>query len=337
MGHVSRMLAFSAALRRARAHVTFAARQLDEVAAKSIEREGYPVDRMVGSRVDDLAALDVADLMELETIAKRLNPDAVVVDHYGASGDYLFAIKSTAQCLGVIDDIGGRDLAPADWLLNQNLGADQLNYQLPQTTLLLGTRYALLRDEFSTSRKTFQRAFADDDRRVLITFGGGATGDLVAETLEALEAVRVPLEICCVLADSKDSPNRAYLQSRHAVRILHGPPKMSELMAWADVAICAGGSTVWELCCLGLPMLVFIRADNQKPSSLALQAEGCADVFPEAPASKGDLGSVLADLLTNPERRKAMSTACLRLVDGEGAARAATSLRQRALRSSSRT
>jgi spore coat polysaccharide biosynthesis predicted glycosyltransferase SpsG len=38
---------------------------------------------------------------------------------------------------------------------------------------------------------------------------------------------------------------------------------MAELMATADLAIGAGGSASWERCCLGLPALLVVLAENQ--------------------------------------------------------------------------
>ena len=38
---------------------------------------------------------------------------------------------------------------------------------------------------------------------------------------------------------------------------------MDELMAWCDVAIAAGGTTTWELCCLGVPAILVDVAENQ--------------------------------------------------------------------------
>jgi spore coat polysaccharide biosynthesis predicted glycosyltransferase SpsG len=92
---------------------------------------------------------------------------------------------------------------------------------------------------------------------------------------------------------------------------------MPELMAWADVAVSAGGSTLWELAYMGLPALVLVLADNQLPASRALDAAGIAQWL-RAPA---DLPGALAALLPDQARRQAMSDAARRMVDGRGVAR----------------
>jgi spore coat polysaccharide biosynthesis predicted glycosyltransferase SpsG len=49
---------------------------------------------------------------------------------------------------------------------------------------------------------------------------------------------------------------------------------MAGLMAWAELALCGSGVTGYEMCCLGLPMLVVTPVDNQLPVSRGLAAAG---------------------------------------------------------------
>jgi spore coat polysaccharide biosynthesis predicted glycosyltransferase SpsG len=39
---------------------------------------------------------------------------------------------------------------------------------------------------------------------------------------------------------------------------------MAELMSHADLAIGAAGATTWERCCLGLPTIQIVTAENQR-------------------------------------------------------------------------
>jgi len=49
---------------------------------------------------------------------------------------------------------------------------------------------------------------------------------------------------------------------------------MSDLMAWADVAISGGGSTCWELAFMGLPSIFLIAAENQRVNAHVLELKG---------------------------------------------------------------
>jgi RimJ/RimL family protein N-acetyltransferase len=54
---------------------------------------------------------------------------------------------------------------------------------------------------------------------------------------------------------------------------------MSSLILWADYAITAGGSTCWELCCLGTPFAVESLTDNQSALVRHLQQHGIASAL----------------------------------------------------------
>jgi len=128
------------------------------------------------------------------------------------------------------------------------------------------------------------------------------------------------------------SPHFETLQSasrnlRYSVRVVCDAPNMPELMAWADVAIGAGGSTSWELAFMGLPALVLILADHQAAIADSLQQQGVA-------VNLGWVGQVTEDriaittetLLRDATQRRKMSENGRRLVDGLGAERVAKAM-----------
>ena len=52
---------------------------------------------------------------------------------------------------------------------------------------------------------------------------------------------------------------------------------MPDLMAWADVALSAGGTTAWELAYMGVPSLAVVLAPNQQRSVDGLSALGVVE------------------------------------------------------------
>jgi hypothetical protein len=149
--------------------------------------------------------------------------------------------------------------------------------------------------------------------------------------LEALNHPRLRhLAVDVVLGPG--APHRADLEAR-VQQLPHtslhvGLPSLAGLMARADLALGAAGTTSWERACLGLPALVVPVAENQNQGARALEASGvarCVDLQAAADPVEALQRAVL-DLLDAPGALQGMSEACLQLGDGRGLARVVTSL-----------
>ncbi|MEO6245178.1 MAG: glycosyltransferase, partial [Opitutaceae bacterium] len=132
--------------------------------------------------------------------------------------------------------------------------------------ILLGSGYSLLRREFRTA--AVARAPRDGrPLRVLVTFGGSDTENISQHILERLGTeTRQHLHVIVVAG----AANRNVVRLRAAAarapfhRELHADVEnLSPLMAWADVAVSAAGSTVWELAAMHLPALIGAAEGNQ--------------------------------------------------------------------------
>jgi RimJ/RimL family protein N-acetyltransferase len=98
------------------------------------------------------------------------------------------------------------------------------------------------------------------------------------------------------------------------------PGEMARLMRDADLSIGAGGTTSWERCCLGLPSIALILAENQRASATALTEAGAVIAVEQVE----DVGPVLRKLLEQPDRLSQMSAAAFAITDGRGAERVAS-------------
>lgn len=266
---------------------------------------------------------------DAEALCALAGTDAVVVaDGYVFGADYQRTIKAAGLPLLFIDDNGHADHYAADWVLNQNIHAHESLYanREPNTRLLLGTRYALLRREFWRWRG-WQREFREPATNLLITLGGSDADNV---TLKVLEAVaQMPdaeiLQVKAVIGGG--NPHLAELQAFAAasplqIDILHNVTDMPEIMAWADMAVTAGGSTVWELCLMGLSSLTITLADNQAEIVTGMAQCGATidigwghDIIPVRIESR------IAALFASREERSGMSATLKTLVDGYGVER----------------
>ena len=183
----------------------------------------------------------------------------------------------------------------------------------PQTTLLLGAKYAILRSEFRLNSST-QRSFPPVARKILVTMGGadstGATYIVVEALHKAQEAIGIawsePLEGVVVAGPYMTEYSK--LQSATApssikLRVEATPNNLGELMSWADVAVSAGGTTSLELAHMGVPAILLALAENQKALVSHLVDKGIAKA-PKEPTSTKDLARDLVVLGLIAERAR---------------------------------
>jgi UDP-2,4-diacetamido-2,4,6-trideoxy-beta-L-altropyranose hydrolase len=209
----------------------------------------------------------------------------LVVDHYGLDAAWEAQMleglaAAAAPRLLVIDDLADRP-HEADLLLDQNFfgAATDARYAalVPgHCRQLLGPHYALLGPEYAQLHPLVPPR--TELQRVLVFFGGVDPANLTGRALEALRAPELShLAVDVVLG--LQSPHRqtvAELVARRPHTTLHNPlPSLAGLIARADLAIGAGGSTTWERACLGLPSLVAPIAANQREGSVALEEKRC--------------------------------------------------------------
>jgi UDP-2,4-diacetamido-2,4,6-trideoxy-beta-L-altropyranose hydrolase len=243
--------------------------------------------------------------------------DWIVVDGYQFDSDYQSRIANSGRRLLWIDDEAHAAPYAATLVLNQNLHAhpDLYRERAASTRLLLGPRYALLRREFQRWRD-WQRPHPSRARKVLVTLGGGDPKNM---TLEIIRALRSLDDVDAVVVAGATNPHFAALEAAAGdrIRLQRNVTEMSELMAWADVAIAAAGSTSWELAFMGLPSLLLTLAANQRPVAEALYAAGVAIDLARDTAIAEPLTLLLADAALREE----MSRRGRALVDGRGASR----------------
>lgn len=313
-GHLMRCLTLAGALARAGAECGFmataeAAAVLDAFAGESVRR--FPAPSTGPSVLTALAG----------QAARTWGADVAVIDHYGLGIEADGALRAAAGRLLAIEDL--RRVRDCDLLLDSNLGRSERDY--PGAAVLAGPAYALVRPEFAAARPAAlaRRAEGGAVARVLVSLGltdvGAITGRAVDALLPVLGDRRLDVAV------GAGAPSLAKLQALADPRItLHvDTHDMAGLIAAADLAVGAGGSSAWERCVLGLATVTLILADNQRENTSALAAAGAAVALDVNAALDARLAEAVSALATDAPRRAAMSEAAAALCDGEGADRVA--------------
>jgi UDP-2,4-diacetamido-2,4,6-trideoxy-beta-L-altropyranose hydrolase len=252
--------------------------------------------------------------------------DWLVVDHYDLDSRWEHAMRAKAAKIFTIDDLADRS-HDSDILLDQNLypdlGTRYAGLVPKEAKLLLGTHYALLRPEFSLARASLgprQGALA----KVLIFFSGS---DFENETERAILGLRgsplsrrLQFDVIVGMANPRRKEIEELCARDPAFRFHCQVSNMAERMAEADLAIGGGGTTTWERCCLGLPSLVAILAENQVRLTQAVEAKGAlVNLGRTKEFSPGRYAEALEALTA--EKLAAMAASGLALVDGQGTGR----------------
>lgn len=318
-GHVMRCLTLADALAETGARCTFVMRQKPGNLEEAVRGRGHsvvmlpPPERAIsasGGEEEPLHAQWLGihwenDASETLTALADIDLDWLVVDHYALDARWESRVAGCARLLMVIDDLADRKHT-CDLLLDQNLGRRPEDYAgliSPETKRLIGPRFALLRNEFVRAREPSLQARAlREPARLLISLGGvdadNITGDVLGVLADMPEAgqwqVTVVLGAACPHAGSIREQADAMI---HRVEVVVGASNMAELMAGADLAIGAAGGSAWERCCLGLPTLLIVMADNQRPGARALEAAGAAICLGEPHGVQGRLAGELRRLM----------------------------------------
>jgi UDP-2,4-diacetamido-2,4,6-trideoxy-beta-L-altropyranose hydrolase len=256
-----------------------------------------------------------------------------VVDHYMRDARLEAALRPWARYILSIDDLGDRP-HDCDLLLDVSLGRTVEDYAglVPEhARLLIGPEFALLRPDFAAARATRapQRGVLMRSR-ILIMFGATDFGGQSALAARALARAGLPIEVEIVVGPQ--APSRAELRrivdgAAVPMSLAIGATDIAHRMASSDIAIGAAGTSSWERCCVGLPSIVIILADNQVQIAQSLAARGAALVLGTAPYVVGAAvtDSVLS-LIHDGDRLNAMRVAAAELCDGRGAERVADAL-----------
>lgn len=365
MGHVMRCLSVADALLKRGEEVLFVT--ADDTPVPLLTKKGIPY-RVLHTDYADMEA-ELPELWEVlrELPQGAESPDAtlaqkntsILVDSYYVTEKYLAALKKRITTI-YMDDIYAFSY-PVDMLINYNIYGEEMGYEkdaaFADTKLLLGTEYVPLREEFSAgagyaqSRKELsaetENVTPAEDRLhqtaeqgrtanggILITTGGSDSFNLAGQLLmEAMKYDALKEKEYHVVSGSLNphiGELQALAQKHENIHIHCNVTNMAELMAESEVALSAGGSTLYELCAVGVPVIAFSFAENQERLVQTFVKRGIAQYGGNyrTDGNKMIQNTIagLETLLEDKNLRSEYRRKALQLVDGRGAERIAEAL-----------
>lgn len=287
--------------------------------ARALQGQGAEVAFVRTPDTEGILARFAPDMARADDAA---GADLVVLDSYRMDAAREAEWRGRATRLAVIDDLARPH--DADLVLDPSFGRAESDYAAP--AVLAGPAYALVRPEFAARREKALARRGEPARRCLVSLGLTDVGGITGRVAEALNGSGLMLDVV-VGAGAPSLPVLQAMAARGDVTLHIDTADMAGLIARADLCVGAGGSSVWERACLGLPTVTLILADNQRDMAMKLDEAGATLALDARwPGLERRLSEAVARLLDDDGLRARLAATSAALCDGLGAERAASAL-----------
>jgi len=336
-GHLMRCLTLAECLKNNGIEISFICRKnpgnlRDKILKKKFNL--FELESPTKAKYDDklyhskwLSVTQREDANQCRQILEKIKPDWLVVDHYALDHEWESDLRYLCTNIMVIDDLADRN-HNCDLLLDQTFGrtAEHYNDLIPKACkLLLGTEYSLLRPDFLEWRSySLERRSKANLNNLLIAMGGVDLENHTEEVLIKLDSCDLPLDLNITIVLGSHFPHFESLKkraeiSKYTVNIIVDVENMAEIMANSDIAIGAAGSISWERCCMGLPTIQYVLAENQK-----FLAERLSEINASLLVNKAcSLESLIKDA---PKWMQEVSSSSAKITDGTGTYKVASQI-----------
>ncbi|MEG6584984.1 UDP-2,4-diacetamido-2,4,6-trideoxy-beta-L-altropyranose hydrolase [Dendrosporobacter sp. 1207_IL3150] len=323
IGHIMRCITLATELRHSNIHSSFICSEMRGNLCGYLESQGFEVNRIAGTDSElgwsetfiNQDACQTNQILQLKEAV-----DWLIVDHYELDARWERKVQHYVRNIMVIDDLANR-IHDCKILLDQNLYHNlETRYEGLVPTdckMLLGPKYALLRQEFRDKRARL-RIRDGKVSRILIFFGGS---DPTNETEKALLAVmnmrlsNIVVDVVVGAANQNTNKVKDMCSGHKNIKLHFQVANMAELILQADLAIGAGGTSTWERCFLGLPTITIIVAPNQEEVTKAVDAVGAIwSLGSSHNVSVGDISLAIEKALQKPSTLIQLSQKSLELM-----------------------
>lgn len=247
--------------------------------------------------------------------------DVIIVDSYNVTEQYFYALHKFAKYVAYIDDLN-TFAYPVNIIINGSICASKLKYRRNFDQLyLLGLQYVILRKEFT---EIGFHEVSEEVQNILVTTGGSDPYHMTEKILKSMSKLQwvndVTVHVIIGAGFEKEVLTEITRIPISKIICYETPDSMVGIMMKCDIAIAAGGSTIYELAACGVPSLVFTYANNQEFQVKELDENGLIVPIGGYDNFNGNELSVRLELLReNYKLRKRMAQNLRKLVNGKGA------------------
>ncbi|MFS0654010.1 PseG/SpsG family protein [Bacillus sp. 179-C3.3 HS] len=210
-------------------------------------------------------------LLQLQQAMKKLKPDLLLIDVLDIDLPLLQMMKHSCASTKMVlfEEMREEAHQLADAVVNGIYGGlDQKHYQLKGTEFFQGTPYLLLDHEIGQLKDTYE--VRKECKKVVISLGGSDPRGLLSKAVSAL----LPLDHLHILAVSgKASHLKKHVEAEH-IQLIRHTDQLSARLWEADLAIVAGGMTLYEAVCIGVPSIVLTQVAHQAVTASGFAQKG---------------------------------------------------------------
>ena len=269
---------------------------------------------------------------ELPVLAGKLQEqpmdNVILVDSYHVTEAYLEGLQEFGKVI-LLDDMEKKAF-PVDAVINYNAFAQEGHYkdlyQGRRTGCYVGSSYVPVRPQFLQVTYEVQ----DIVKNVLITTGGGDSENIAAGVLQAIWNPDWQYHVVIGRFHPAFAAWKQWEQQYPQIQVHHDVKNMAELMAQCDLAVTAGGTTIYELAAIGVPFLCFSYAENQEALTRYIGEQEiagyCGAYHLEKDATLARMKKLAQEAGMDLGLRKVMYQKERTMIDGKGAERLAEML-----------
>ncbi|HOW53954.1 MAG TPA: hypothetical protein PLR60_04790 [Syntrophorhabdaceae bacterium] len=268
LGHISKQITLCNKLKRSGNEILFVIRR-NEVTANLLSQAGM-----------DHVQIDGEVLSGIDGIITSYRPELVILDILDTTSDYVRALRKHNVSIVTFDntDVSALD---CDAVFNvMYYHKDEARKLLKRAAVYEGYKYIIIDEAYSSVGESENESV----QRILLTQGGADTGNRTPFLMETLimlrEKTKVPFNVDVVVGPAFDLGNTATIEeiagAHDVFHVNRQPSNLARFIEECDIAITAGGTTMWEIAACKRPMYVFINESFEDETARVISSLGFA-------------------------------------------------------------
>ncbi len=323
MGHLNRSAILASYFKQTWNIDTLLITQKNEAATKFMANRGV---RFMHIQPTSTMAEEIDQLHSLSQILAQ--PDLFIIDvlEYDIHSDYTKSLRAFKAPLIAITDDSAKRIISADLIINGNPYQLDHEYNDNEGYYLIGPDYFIMDSEYANLRVSPPRKKIN---KILISVGGSDHNNILFTIIDAIENIG---EFSLRIISSKSTGYLDKLQDylgllRNKTELLVDLPSLKDSWSDCDIAITAGGNTLFERIATGIPGCTVCQLVRQNEISTRFEELGVnVNLGLSSRITKQQLQYDIAKFILNHENHLEQHLRSRQYVDGKGMKRVGEAL-----------